>query len=52
MRAAIQLPVGEPTDWMLLHLNVDDDENEYANHIIFTWDHSMKDMKGLVKLYH
>ena len=24
MHAAIQLPVGEPTDWMMLHLNVDD----------------------------
>ena len=57
MCAASQLPVREPTDWMMLlhlhaHLNVDDDENEYANYIIFIWDHSMIDMKGLVKLYH
>ena len=23
----------------MLYLNVDDDENEYANYIIFIWDH-------------
>ena len=41
MRAARQLPGGEPTAvddapaTCMLHLNFDDDENEYANKITF-----------------